>query len=381
MGSETGVVDERVTRAMNASLTTKLSIHQFVTATEFKIDPIMVNYFWQVVTKSCGAHMRTTVLKFIGYDSNDDKLNKRNFIHYLKRQNIPYDELLHNDERCKMYDDIVTEQRNMKPKALAKQKWLVMNSRDFKRSIMGLRTKQADAIRDYYFNLEELVQLYCDYDKRFELRKRDEAIDVRNDKIDELTKSINEMMDANRRDMEAMRLENKRAMDELLDINHEQLDQLNSLTTQNNDLQQDVTAIGRKLNVACVDRAPRPIRPSKHERFVILKWANLNYHRNLANPKPYDNHRVYGYYAIRAQAPSVVSALREQRQKDAALEIVLDINVQPNTKALYNCIKDQLANQGVVFLGNYISLTDAVNLSETEFIERMREVNDDKFNV
>ena len=89
---------------------------------------------------------------------------------------------VHNDERCKLYDDIVLEQRDMKPKALAKQKWLVMNSRDFKRAIMGLRTKQADAIKDYYFNLEELVQLYCDYDKRFELRKREEEINRRGDK-------------------------------------------------------------------------------------------------------------------------------------------------------------------------------------------------------
>ena len=399
MGSDTGVVDERVTIAMNASLTTKLSIHQFVTATEFKIDPIMVNYFWQVVTKSHSPHMRTMVLKFIGYDSTDDRKNKHNFIQFLKRQAIPYEELLHNDERCKLYDDIVEEQRTMEPKDLAKRKWLIMNSRDFKRAIMGLRTKQADAIKDYYFNLEELVQLYCDYDKRFELRKRNEVIGVRDDKIEELTKliidnkrSTDEILMANKRSsdemLNAMKLENKRAtednkraIDELLDINHDQLDQLNSLTTQNNDLQQDVTAIGRKLNVACVDRAPRPLRPSKQERFVVLKWANLNYHRNLTNPKPYDNHRVYGYYAVRAQAPSVVSALRDQRQKDAALEIVLDINVQPNTKTLYNRIKDELANQGVVFLGNYISLTNAVDLSETEFIERMREVNDDKYNV
>ena len=324
--------------------------------------------------------MRTEILQFIGYDSTDDKKNKHNFIQFLKRQAIPYEELSHTDERCKLYDDIVAEQRNMKPNSLKKQKWLVMNSRDFKRAIMGLRTKQADAIKDYYFNLEELVQLYCKYDNMFELRKRDEAIGERDNKIDELLKSMNHIIKQND---ELLTNNNHllRKNDELLDINHDQLDQLNTLTTQNNDLQEDVTAIGRKLNVACVDRAPRPIRPSKHERFVILKWANLNYHRNLANPKAYDNHRVYGYYAIRAQAPSVVSALREQRMKDAALEIVLDINVQPNTKALYNCIKDQLAEQGVVFLGNYISLTNAVDLSETEFIERMREVNDDKYNV
>ena len=51
MGSEIGTIDDRVTKAMNASSTTKLSIQQFITATDFKIDPIMVNYFWQVLTK------------------------------------------------------------------------------------------------------------------------------------------------------------------------------------------------------------------------------------------------------------------------------------------------------------------------------------------
>ncbi len=50
---------------------------------------------------------------------------------------------------------------------------------------MGLRTKRADAIKDYYFNLEELVQLYCDYDKRFEVYKREAEINRRGDKIDE----------------------------------------------------------------------------------------------------------------------------------------------------------------------------------------------------
>ena len=67
MGSETGAVDDRVTNAMNASLITKLSIQQFVTATEFKIDPIMVNYFWQVIAKRQDMHMHILVLKYIGY--------------------------------------------------------------------------------------------------------------------------------------------------------------------------------------------------------------------------------------------------------------------------------------------------------------------------
>ena len=51
-------------------------------------------------------HMHPLVLKYIGYDSNDNKQNKRNFTRFLKRQAIPYEELIYNDERCKLYDDM-----------------------------------------------------------------------------------------------------------------------------------------------------------------------------------------------------------------------------------------------------------------------------------
>ncbi len=153
------------------------------------------------------------------------------------------------------------------------------------------------------------------------------------------------------------------------------------MTTQNNDLlQEDVTAIGRKLNVACVDRAPRPMRVQKRERFLLLKWTNVNYHKTLDDPRPEDDHRRFRYYAIRAQAIGATTALRTQRQKDAALEIVLELDVQPNTKTLYNRIKDELVERGVVFIRNAISLTDSA-LTETELVERMRDVDDDKFNV
>ncbi len=88
--------------------------------------------------------MHTEILNFIGYDSIDTKRNKENFTKFLKRQNIPYEELIHADDRCKLYVDIVEEQRTMKLNSLAKRKWLVINSRDFKRAVMDLRTKRAE---------------------------------------------------------------------------------------------------------------------------------------------------------------------------------------------------------------------------------------------
>jgi hypothetical protein len=171
MGCGESPIDDRVTRALSQSFV-KLSIQEFIEVSGFKIDAIMLNYFWQVMTKRRGVLLHTTVLEFLGYEG-EEKYQRQNFTRYLKRQEYKFEELS-TDERCKEYDDIVQEQATMKPADLAKRKWLIMDSRDFKRAIMGLRTKRADAIKDYYFNLEELLQLYVDYDKRFEVRKREE---------------------------------------------------------------------------------------------------------------------------------------------------------------------------------------------------------------
>jgi chromosome segregation ATPase len=381
MGCGEAVADGKVTTALAHSFV-KLSIQEFIEVSGFKIDTIMLNYFWQVMTKRQWVHMHPLVLEFLGYEGSIID-QRKNFTRYLKRQEYKFEELSSKDDRCKEYDDIVREQAMMKPAHLANRKWLIMDSRDFKRAIMGLRTKRADAIKDYYFNLEELLQLYVDYDKRFEVRKREEdakreissrdaEIAKRGDKID----SLEEMMREMKQTLDEMNKKN----DQLLDDNVNAAIERNTLIAQNNDLQQDVTTIGRRLGAACVDRAPRPLNPIKRERFLFIRWTNLNYHRTIPNPTLADNHRVYRYYAIRGQTQYSVSALRTQRQKDPALEVILELDVQPNTKTLYNRVKEELEERGVRYVGNALSIANS-DVDEAQLVERLSEINDDKYNV
>jgi|SRR5579864_1213775 len=371
MGCGEAVADGKVTTALAHSFV-KLSIQEFIEVSGFKIDTMMLNYFWQVMTKRQCPLIGALVLEFLGYEG-DDRKRKEKFIAFLKRQNYKFEELSSTDERCKEYDDIVQEQATMKPAHLAKRKWLIMDSRDFKRAIMGLRTKRADAIKDYYFNLEELLQLYVDYDKRFEVRK----FEMESKSLKEDKSRLEQMMEEMKKEIKFVRKQN----DELLDLNHDQLTKLNDITAQNNDLQEDVTAIGRQLHVACVDRAPRPLQRIHQERFILIKWANLAYHRKLDNPRTEDNHRVFRYYAIRAQLQSARNSLRAQRQKDPALEIILEIDVQPNTKTLYNRIRDEMVEEnGVRFIRNNISIL-GTEIAEQDLIARMMEVNDSKFAI
>jgi MSV199 domain/Protein of unknown function (DUF3627) len=357
-----------ISRAMVASPDKKLNVQEYVDSSGFKIDQLMFNEFWQVMTRKVSPHLGANILEWLGYEG-DAKRQKEKFIAYLKRNDIPYTELVESDKTIQTYPSILEAMKTMHKKDIAKQKWLIMNSRDFKKAIMKLSTKRGDAIREYYLNVEELLQEYVEYDKRFELRKRDEeskiVVKQKDDKIDELLRKVDNQ---------------SKKIDQLLDDNVNAAIERNTLISQNNDLQQDVTDIGRRLGAACIDRAPRPLNPIKRERFVFIRWTNLNYHRTIRDPTQADNHRIYRYYAIRGQTQYSNLALRSQRQKDPALEVILDIAIQPNTKTLYNRVKEELEERGVRYIGNALSLTNS-DVNETELVEMMREINDDKFNV
>jgi hypothetical protein len=364
-----------IARALVASPDKKLSVQEYVDSSGFKIDKLMFNEFWQVVAKKRATHVRSSMLEWLGYGGKPYH-QKQMFTDYLKRNEIAYEQLYSTDDRINEYPTIADEMKEMRPVEISKAKWIVMNSRDFKKAIMKLSTKKGNDIREYYLNVEELLQEYVEYDKRFEIRKREEEAKVvikqKDDKIDELLRKVD---DQNRKIDDQ-----NRKIDQLLDDNVNAAIERNTLIAQNNDLQQDVTTIGRRLGAACVDRAPRPLNPIKRERFLFIRWTNLNYHRTIPNPTLADNHRVYRYYAIRGQTQYSVSALRTQRQKDPALEVILELDVQPNTKTLYNRVKEELEERGVRYVGNALSIANS-DVDEAQLVERLSEINDDKYNV
>src|SRR5579864_3540147 len=258
-----------IARALVASPDKKLSVREYVDSSGFKIDQLMLNEFWQIVAKNRATHVRSSMLEWLGYEGKPYH-QKQMFTDYLKRNEIAYEQLRSSDDRINEYPTIADEMKEMRPVEISKAKWLVMNSRDFKKEIIKLSTKKGNDIREYYLNVEELLQEYVEYDKRFEIRKREEEAKVvikqKDDKIDELKRLMQEIKAQNA---------------QLLDDNANAAIERNTLIAQNNDLQQDVTTIGRRLGAACVDRAPRPLNPIKRERFLFIRWTNLNYHSTI----------------------------------------------------------------------------------------------------
>jgi len=147
-------------------------------------------------------------------------------------------------------------------------------------------------------------------------------------------------------------------LDEVQDQNEELLDETKSLKRQNKKIQ-------RKLGIAVEDRAPLPEDESKRERFVLIKRNDPDY---------------YPYYAIRAQHAYTERKLKAQKEHFPDLQVLLDFRANPNSKTLYNRIKDELRAKNVIFNGNNIEL-EGSNVVEERLVEHMRVINDQKYDI
>ena len=88
----------------------------------------------------------------------------------------------------------------------------------------------------------------------------------------------------------------------------------------------------------------------------------------------------YPYYTIRAQNDYTTRRLKTERTHFKHLEVLIDLDCNPNSKTLYNRIKENLKAKNVTFKGNNISLDDTT-ITEEELIEEMMTINDSKRNV
>jgi hypothetical protein len=117
------------------------------------------------------------------------------------------------------------------------------------------------------------------------------------------------------------------------------------------------------LGIAVQDRAPLPRQKNKQERFVLIKRAQK---RNGLTPE-------HIYYTIRAQDSRAKQSLRTQETM-YDIQVLLDLTCHPNSKTLYNRIKD------VQFSYNNISIVRS-KINEKMLVAYMRKIDDKKLDV
>jgi len=97
-----------VLKALAHPSPTILGIVEFVEVTEFKLNMVMFDYFWQVMVGNTGSAITTSVLEWFGYEG-DFKIQKQNFIRMLKNNTITFKELTQKDKEIELYPTIQSE--------------------------------------------------------------------------------------------------------------------------------------------------------------------------------------------------------------------------------------------------------------------------------
>ena len=368
--TENGSNNPKIRKALDKSFQL-LDIMKFIEVTKFKLNMTMFDYFWQVVVGNRRVHLAPTVLQWFGYEG-EIKEQRKNFIKMLQRNDICYNQLTGNDKEIELYPTIKEELRLISNEG-AKQnsKFILMEPNDIKMAIMQLKTKNGHIIRQYYIDLEELLKLYVEYTLYFNHRESQRKITTLEKSMAKLNLTIAKQEEYRIQDRETLngqRLIMARqeqymrslgiSLEEVKDQNEELLDGNRSLKKQNRNIQ-------RKLGIAVEDRAPLPANEDKQERFVLIKRND-------------DQH--YQYYTIRAQHAYTERRIKIQSSLFPNMTILLDFKTNPNSKTLYNRIKDELKAKNVQFSGNNIDLEES-EVTQEQLMDEMKVINDQKYEI
>lgn len=128
--------------------------------------------------------------------------------------------------------------------------------------------------------------------------------------------------------------------------------------------QETLTEMNSKFERVTDERAPRTNDVAKHESFVLLKLNKANFQ--------------WIYYVLRCQTTVIKRTIRKMRTKYPQQVVLMNISYQPNSKNLFNLVKENLGAT-IVVKNNYIKLTN--QYTEMQFLQDIRDLNDAKKEV
>jgi hypothetical protein len=128
-----GSQDPIILKALDYSASL-LNIVKFVEVTEFKLNMVMFDYFWQVMVDNTRVHLHPRVMEWFGYEG-EVREQRKNFIRMLKNNEIPFKELTRKDKEIELYPTIQSEIQAL-PSNVQNSKFLIMEPKDIKMAIM-----------------------------------------------------------------------------------------------------------------------------------------------------------------------------------------------------------------------------------------------------
>jgi hypothetical protein len=328
-----------------------LTIQEFIRETKFNIDAFMIDRFWHNLDQNVPIYLDRFMLDWCGYQGNYSKQKdalmkalRSNGINFIELSNDEYKDLLNlelavqsNTEETKENNQFNWPTSIRTGKGYGRATHILIAPRDFKKMVMRLNTNRGDEIREYFVTLDELFQLY----NKYQVLYRDNQLNFKDDKIDKLSTEIQKQTELVQQQSEEIR--------KLLGETYAQTEQLNRMESS--------------LEVAVEQRVPPTMSSATHEFFVLFRL-----------PQDEHNHSGFHFYVVRSQKVGFGSAIRRITMRYPNAKQVLRIDCQPNSKNLFNRIKERTRNKAV-FTYNNIRL---LQMKDEDFISIVNTANQEK---
>ena len=205
----------------------------------------------------------------------------------------------------------------------------LLSPKAFEKCLM--RSKNSDKYADYYILLRECVYGFNDYIKELKIKKEkekhDKIMNQKDDKIDDMKKTIDEMKQQN---------------DELLINSRSLIATVNHLNTKLDKVIQHMIVIEDD--------------DKKTGALIILKIQNSE----------------YNYYIMKGQKKYILNKMKNLKKNNANVEDVLHIEYEPNPTTLWNSIKK---NSSIKTKCNNFNL---INTTEKQFIESIKDISNNR---
>lgn len=252
-----------------------LNIFEYIRVVKYQIDQFMVNRFWQSMSaKNSCILVDAAVLEWLGYDHDQERNRKQAFLKLLKANTITHKQIKHTDDDFGQYSEAVEEAKTLSSAALKSQKWLVLNSNDFKRVVFNLKTKRAQEIHNYYLSLEQLFAMYAEYTRHFLMRRERQRAEL------EKTDLIAMMERMRLEQAEQLKQQHQQQMDHINEYVEEARDdrdamakQVDVITKQNETITKQNDNIAQKLNITRKVAVPEVKKGKKVQTRKLHKFG------------------------------------------------------------------------------------------------------------
>ena len=142
-----------------------LSVKDLLNKLNYNFNELYVDKFWDSIENDKWIYIDHNMLIWMGYNSEEDKNNKQNYIKILKENfeiDIDY-KLLNTTSFNNSLSMLKVHLENIEINNHNKTKHLIISPDCFKQSLMILRTEKAKEIKKYYIELEKIFKLYIQY--------------------------------------------------------------------------------------------------------------------------------------------------------------------------------------------------------------------------